>query len=193
MSIADAALAARDVFGKDEAIIMLAIGGAESGYNPKARGDALSSFDEQDRARYASAACADYCSIGIWQIFMPVHMEMLERLSGLSGPCVIANWLTNPKNNARAAREILASQGLSAWSTYNGSQYEAFINEATTAIFTLPSRPPDRVGVPIVAVGLSGDHIHFDREDGTWDERKISQATPVNGWLRLDLDQTVDV
>jgi len=193
MSIADAALAARDVFGKDDAIIMLAIGGAESGYNPKARGDALSSFDAEDRARYASSACADYCSIGIWQIFMPVHMAMLEQLSGLSGSCVIANWLTNPSNNARAAKAILDSQGLSAWSTYNGGQYEAFINEATTAIFTLPSRPPDRVGIPVTAISLNGDTIHLDREDGTFDERKVSQATPINGWLRLDLDQRVDV
>jgi len=193
VTIADAALAARDYFAGPDAITMLAIAGAESAFNPKARGDSLSSFSEADRQRYAANSCADYCSIGLWQIFMPVHMEMLEQLSGLSGSCVIANWLTTPANNARAAKAILDSQGLSAWSTYNGGQYEQFINEASSAILTLPSRPGDHVGIAITAVSLSGDRVHFDREDGTYDERKISQATPINGWLRLDLDTRVFV
>lgn len=188
MTIADAALAARDYFSPPDAITMLAIAGAESAFNPKARGDSLSSFTEAQRERYGPFTCADYCSIGLWQIFMPVHMEMLERLSGLSGACPIANWLTTPANNARAAKEILDGEGFSAWSVYNGGQYERFVTEAQAALFGLPTRPSDHVGIAVTAISLSGDRIHIDREDGTFDERKVAQATPINGWLRLDLD-----
>jgi len=193
MGIAEIALAARDTFEPSEAIEMLAIAGAESAFKETAAGDRLSDFTIEQRHQWEQFACNDFLSFGPWQIFLGVHTQMVEVLSGLKGACPLANWLTNPYNNARAARAILRGQGLSAWTTYNTGQYRQFLNEAQAAIFGLPARVEGNVGIAITAVSFSGTRIHLDRADGSFEERKIETATAIEGWLRYDLDAPVVV
>jgi hypothetical protein len=45
--------------------------------------------------------------------------------------------LFNPETNIRAAKKILGSQGLSAWSVYKGGQYKQFLPEAQKAAESL--------------------------------------------------------
>lgn len=193
MPLAEIALAARDTFEPDEAITMLAIAGAESAFNERAQGDRLSDFKQADRHKYEQFACNDFLSFGPWQVFLGVHTQMVELLSGLKGPCPLANWLCNPYNGARAARAILRGQGLSAWTTYNTGQYQAFVNEASAAIFALPRRVEGNTGIAITAVSFNGTRIHLDRADGSFEERTVATATAIEGWLRYDLDQPVVV
>ena len=45
--------------------------------------------------------------------------------------------LFNPETNVRAAKQILESQGLGAWSVYKGGQYKKFLPEAQKAAASL--------------------------------------------------------
>jgi len=45
--------------------------------------------------------------------------------------------LFNPETNVRAAKQILGSQGLGAWSVYKGGQYKQFLPEAQKATQSL--------------------------------------------------------
>lgn len=50
--------------------------------------------------------------VGLWQINQPVHVK--------SHPTWTVKYLQDPANNARAAKVIAGSQGLSAWQAYTG-------------------------------------------------------------------------
>lgn len=50
--------------------------------------------------------------VGLWQINQPVHVK--------SHPQWTVKYLQDPLNNARAAKTIAGSQGLSAWEAYTG-------------------------------------------------------------------------
>jgi hypothetical protein len=45
--------------------------------------------------------------------------------------------LFNPETNVKAAKQILESQGLGAWSVYKGGQYKQFLPEAQKATSSL--------------------------------------------------------
>lgn len=50
--------------------------------------------------------------VGLWQINQPVHVK--------THPTWTVKYLQDPANNARAAKVIAGSQGLSAWEAYTG-------------------------------------------------------------------------
>jgi len=50
--------------------------------------------------------------VGLWQINQPVHVK--------NHPTWTVKYLQDPANNARAAKTIAGSQGLSAWEAYTG-------------------------------------------------------------------------
>lgn len=50
--------------------------------------------------------------VGLWQINQPVHVK--------KHPTWTVKYLQDPANNARAAKTIAGSQGLSAWEAYTG-------------------------------------------------------------------------
>ena len=49
--------------------------------------------------------------------------------------------LFNPETNVKAAKRILDSQGLGAWSVYKGGQYKQFLPEAQKALSSLGTAP----------------------------------------------------
>ena len=49
--------------------------------------------------------------------------------------------LFNPETNVKAAKRILESQGLGAWSVYKGGQYKQFLPEAQKALSSLGTAP----------------------------------------------------
>src|SRR5690606_24051681 len=53
--------------------------------------------------------------VGLWQINQPVHVK--------ANPKWTQAWLKNPFNNAFAAKQIRASQGLNAWEVYTNGMY----------------------------------------------------------------------
>jgi len=104
------------------AAIMAAIAAAESNLNPNVGGDygTYTKWDEDPNFR-----CAGYPSWGLWQIYMPSHKSLLQRLGAPTyDPYMTARWLSNPQNNAKAAHEIWKNEGFEAWSTYKPPEEE---------------------------------------------------------------------
>ena len=63
--------------------------------------------------------------------------------------------LFDPQTNVRAAKQILESQGLGAWSVYKGGQYKQFLPEAQKAVSALgeapapaPAKPQETAAAP---------------------------------------------
>lgn len=146
MAAIDAARVAVKLWPRDLAIVMVAIAGAESGWNPEAGGDTPRRLHELGHYYEASLAEKYNCppgspdgpaSWGLWQIFMPYHLPKIQALGGPVGdPCETANWLKDPWNNARVADAVLKSQGLGAWTAYrNGTwtRYE-YLQTATQVV-----------------------------------------------------------
>lgn len=111
----------------ETAAIMVAIALAESGGDSEAMGDPVDSYPVE-------YSCNGYTSIGLWQIHMPAHFDKLERHTSSSDPCVWAEWLKDPWNNAEVALEILETQGLTAWTTYNNGAYQHHLGHAEEAV-----------------------------------------------------------
>lgn len=69
--------------------------------------------------------------------------------------------LFDPKTNVRAAKRILESQGLGAWSVYKGGQYKKFLPEAQKATQALGTQQPTQQqqtpGFPGVNIYVVGD------------------------------------
>lgn len=96
-------------------VTMVAIQGAESGYNPNAMGD----IGLEDSTWGPS--------VGISQI------RSLKHETG-TGQWRDANRLTDPAFNARAAFAIsLGGTSFAAWSTYTNGKYRSHLNEAKDA------------------------------------------------------------
>jgi len=134
VSIADAAAAAVLFWDRGDAVTMVAIAGPESGY----RNDAPSSSDvwgmPGEQLWWRPYACSRVYSWGLWQVFMPVHREILASFTGSDDPCVWANWLKDPENNARAAYRIWQVQGFQAWAAFNDRSYLAYKARAEAAV-----------------------------------------------------------
>jgi len=177
MSAIDCARAIlRYVSDTDTAITLVAIAGAESGWNLGAAGDYYNS------GKCPQNWCRGYCSWGPWQINICCHSSWIGDQIGSHDPCVVAQWLTSDWNNsAWAAWKILTEHGgLYAWSVYNNGSYRAYLAEARAAVEQAlregiqPPTPPGRsevfipgggevpsplyVLIPVTAtlVGLSG-------------------------------------
>jgi murein DD-endopeptidase MepM/ murein hydrolase activator NlpD len=99
-------------------------------------------------------------SFGLWQINMldePGYMLGAERRQryGLTSN----DQLKDPLTNARAALDILNSQGLSAWSVYKSGKYRDYLPDAQAAVSSTPRTAPnlqlpsggDSINVPMPA------------------------------------------
>lgn len=62
---------------------------------------------------------------GLWQIRFPVHQEKLKRLGITS-----REQLYDPLTNAKAAKAVYDSQGISAWSAYTNGAYKQYLPKA---------------------------------------------------------------
>jgi len=186
--IDEVARAALKAFPHEKVEIMVAIAGAESAYRLDARGDALASFAPEAQLKYEAMAWGGYLSFGPWQIFLGVHSQRVARLSGLSSQGALAIWLFDADNCAKVAAEILAEQGLEAWSTYSNGQYLQFEIEASAAVARADNSNAERPSKEIAAVSFSGSAVHLDRADGSFEERRVIESHVFGPWLRFDLD-----
>lgn len=143
----------RTVAGMDLPTVMLAIGGAESGWNDQEQGD--KDIDIQ------YGTCQGYTSWG-WLQVHNVHARALTAAAGSSDPCAWAKWLYDPDNCAAFANQLIpAGQALTAaqlgrtwttwWSTdggqtsagYGQGAYRLYLPQAIAAIaaMTIPPLP----------------------------------------------------
>lgn len=141
LSIYDVARLAVAYWLRDDAIIMVAIAGAESGWIE----DRPSTTDvwgmPGDNVYWRAYSCQRVYSWGLWQVFMPVHRLLLEESTGSIDPCVWRDYLCDGAHNAYIAYRIWLSQGFGAWSTYNDHSYERFLVDATMAVDYVLARP----------------------------------------------------
>ena len=73
---------------------------------------------------------------GLWQIRFPVHRVALAKI-GVTSP----QQLYDPLTNAKAAKMIYDSQGITAWSGFTDGNYKQFLPEAQKAAGVAPSSP----------------------------------------------------
>lgn len=160
---------ALSIFPPEAAVIMTAIAGGESSFDTQATGDTpafLESLGYTSSARTARGfncplgSDHGYASVGLWQIFMPVHKDLLRSLGApIHDPCQTANWLMDPVNNAMAAHRIWSRSGFSAWSAYNNGSYRRHMEEAEKTVASILNDsggeiPIRRFHWPFIAVGL---------------------------------------
>lgn len=79
---------------------------------------------------------------GLWQIRWPVHASNLKKL-GITSP----EQLYDPVLNAKAAKMIYESQGITAWSGFTDGNYKKFLPEAQKAAGT-PAAAPSTTSTP---------------------------------------------
>lgn len=125
-------------------LVMVAIAGAESGWDARAAGDSGLPGPHCTGMAHGRPVVAA-TSWGLWQIHN-VHGDFLRRATGSEDPCAWAEWLYEPGNNARAALHVLGpdpQRGLVNWSTWGGpwtpwppghGPYRAHIAAATAAV-----------------------------------------------------------
>ena len=146
LTIYDVARLAVAYWTRDDAITMVAIAGPESAYieDRPSSSDIIGMYGDQEA--WHPYACDGVYSWGLWQVFMPVHHLLLQERTGSTDPCVWRDHLVDPGFNAILAHEIWATQGLSAWSTYNNGDYLDYLDEAEAAVdaalVPLPPRGP---------------------------------------------------
>jgi hypothetical protein len=146
MSIEDCAAQAVLQWDRDTAITMVAIAGGESGWiNDRPSGvDVVGG--PGDRPEWQQYACNGVYSWGLYQVHMPSHHARLQDVTFSTDPCVWRDHLINPGFATVMAAEILAGQGLSAWSIYNNGAYRAYIDQATAAVdAALGGAPPSPI------------------------------------------------
>ena len=154
MALSDAVLAAQAVFGATPiqtpdgehslVAVMVAIAGAESGWDPRCAGDAGLKGPSCDGMALGRSV-AGATSWGLWQIHN-VHADFLRASTGSDDPCAWAEWLYDPVNNAKAALHVLGpdpGRGLQNWSTWGGrwapapaghGRYRQHLAEAAAAV-----------------------------------------------------------
>ena len=148
MSIEDAARVVLRFWEFGDAVKMVAIAGAESGWRNDARGDSLSYFHNQGIYSYDPYDCEGYLSFGLWQIFQGVHHHTLLGLTGSSDPCYWRNWLFNPDNNGSMAFMIWTGakkagrDPFTPWSVYNNRAYLNYMAQALEAVERVVRAPP---------------------------------------------------
>lgn len=187
MQIVEVAQVALEHFPSAYQSRMIAIAGAESGFDPLASGDRLDSFSAETQPAYAPYAVNGYLSFGLWQIFLGVHTPRIQAMSGyVDGPDLV-RWLQEPRNNAKAAASILADQGLGAWSTFNNASWQRYEIEASAALSTAIEENNALQRRPFVAVSFNGLTVHLDRADGSFEGRRLTGAAVLGDWIRFEL------
>lgn len=83
---------------------------------------------------------------GLWQIRWPVHAAKLRKI-GITSP----QQLYDPLTNARAAKMIYDSQGITAWSAFTDGRYKQFLPAAQKAAGIAPSQYTQRQVSPIAS------------------------------------------
>ena len=170
----NAILCVRSVFAafngktRDVKKTMVAIAGAESGYDPRKRGDYYTGMSGSNRTACEAINCGGYCSHGMWQIFIAWHWDKIVASGGPNAKydaCAAAEWIYNPGNAALIARRILDGSGFSAWTVYNNAasgkvpNYLQWTDVAETAMQIVenenggtepPIEPPEENGVSII-------------------------------------------
>lgn len=114
--------------------VMLAIGGAESGWDVGAQGD----------YGLSGPSCHGYTSWG-WLQIHAVHAAYLQSVTGSASPCAWATWLFDPTNCARAALAVLGAgpdYDLAAWTTYTNGQWRQYLAQARGALASAVVVPP---------------------------------------------------
>jgi len=157
MTIEVVTAAALGFWDRNTAIVMVAIAGCESSFNPVAQGDHLSTLPPHLVELFAPFSCNGYTSIGAWQINMPSWSDYLRSLTGSTDPCAWRDFLVNVTNNAFVANHVLQVQGLTAWSCYNNGAYQQFLAAATAEVDRqlgqvpgpVPGPPPPGGGGPL--------------------------------------------
>jgi len=112
-------------------------------------------------------------SYGLWQINMLGTMGPSRRKSfGIA----TNEALFNPLTNALAAKKILNSQGLSAWSTYTSGAYKKFTSD--TAAEPVDQASVEQAVSPTDVAGSVADIASMSFDAAKW------ISTP-NNWLRI--------
>lgn len=108
-----AAYAQNAGFSGDDLATAVAIALAESSGNPNAY-----------NPETAAGAPAGQGSYGLWQIYLHMHPEYS------------ADGLKDPQTNANAAYAVYSAAGsaFTPWSTFNGGQYESYLDQAQSAV-----------------------------------------------------------
>lgn len=149
MSIQQAAQAAVQVFPNASIstsrgmlplrVVMVAIAGAESSWQPSDLGDY--GYDAQH------GLCNGYSSWGLWQIHNVWSPYLIQQV-GSSNPCRWAQWLFNPLNNAKAAYHVYQLQGLNAWTTYQTGAWLQYLASAQQAVQQIEGSHTTRPSTP---------------------------------------------
>lgn len=148
MSLDHCAQVALKYWSGEDAITMIAIAGAESGWREDAQGDPVSYFHSIGQYQYDQYSCGGYLSFGYWQIFQGVHYEALRSFTGSNDPCTWAAWLKNGAQNGQIAYNIwrgrlsIGQNPFTAWSTYNNGAYLQFMDRARAAVEGAPAPAP---------------------------------------------------
>lgn len=164
------------------ATILVAIAGAESGWNPNAYGDSTYNMKPEYNEQNKQWSCqvlvgsvyVGFYSWGLWQINIPAHHSYMQSIGAGTTPCQQAAWLRNPYNNAlmavHAYHEALQSSyhnGFMPWkNTWTSGAYKKYWDQAKaaveaeygTSITTSPggflsSASPILVAIAIIAAG----------------------------------------
>ncbi len=131
MAIGEAASAARAVFPPAPIAtpdgllplpaVMVAIAGAESGWDCRCAGDG-GLRGPHCRGMAGGRPVEAATSWGLWQTYN-VHAGFLREAAGSEDPCAWAEWLYDPRNNAQAALHVLGGdfqRRLAHGSTWGG-------------------------------------------------------------------------
>lgn len=118
--------------------------------------------------------------VGLWQINQPVHVK--------DHPTWTKAWLSNPVNNARAAKVVYQMQGLEAWESYTDGRFKKYMDSTAQGITDIDPLDPfnlikgnqggDALDAAGGAVGSIGDIAGFAAKAGNW------VSNPRN-WLRI--------
>ena len=161
MPLQEAAELAVTLWAPDDDITMVAIAGAESGWNAAAEGDPWWIFAEPLRTLAQQLACPTYTSIGYWQINFVANYALVSNFVGSGDGCDITAALKGPVTNALLALRIWQSQGFGAWTVYRTGAYLAYLDQAVAAVLAAraaqPSPvPPGGIEPPTLAIDPSG-------------------------------------
>ena len=139
--ILNVARAAGEVFPPSDQQTLVAIAGAETGWQNEA-GDPLTIYGDGGEAE-RPFSCEGLSSFGPWQINLPANHALVATLSSVpaSDPCGQKEWLMRDlRNSARAALAILRAQGYGAWTTYRTGAYRAHMAAAQEALAEVRTR-----------------------------------------------------
>ena len=147
-------------------VIMVAIGGPESGHDEDIPGDHVSIFPLEEQQAYAFWACNGYTSFGWLQINLRWNYDKVEIDTGSRDPCTMAAYLNNYDHCARVGRRVFDSQGFGAWTAFNNRSYLSWVNAAQSSVefvlghdvetpptgfrqpIGIPKTPPSRAKTP---------------------------------------------